>query len=273
MGGRHQAIAHLERIVGERHQLQVVRLDVPLVEHPLAHPVHEPAPVAAAHEQHRELGDLPGLDERERLPELVHRPVTAREDHEPAGVAHEHDLAREEIVEVERDVAVGVAALLEGKLDVEAHRQRAGVPGAAVRRLHDPGAAARDDREPALADDAGGLARELVVRVAGGRARGAEEACGGRHAGKRVEALAQLGRDPVDAVLVRERRADRRLLGGDDLFVEGPRLAWHRPSRLDGRRSRYAGHQVPPSPKTGKYEFAHTHRKRNLCTDAARRRG
>jgi len=108
-----QKVTHLRRVVGEPQQFEVVGRDVPLGEHPLGHPVDEPAPVVGAHEHDRELSDLPGLDEGERLPELVHRSEAARKDDEPAGVADEHDLAHEEVVELERDVAVGVATLLE----------------------------------------------------------------------------------------------------------------------------------------------------------------
>ena len=110
--------------------------------------------------------------------------------------------------------------------------QRAGVLRAAVGRLHDPGAAAGDDREAALADEARGLAGELVLGVVRRRARRAEEADGrGADAGERVEAHPQLVGDPVEPVLVGERRADRRLLGGDDLLVEGAGLAGHRTYR------------------------------------------
>src|SRR5918994_5316777 len=257
MRSRHQAVAHLERVVGERPELEVLGRDVALAEHALAHPVHEPAPVVGPDEDHRELGDLARLDERERLPELVHRPVAAGEDDEAAGVADEHDLAREEVVELERDVAVAVPALLERQLDVEAYRQRLGLTRAAVGGLHDPGAAAGDDREATLADEAGGLAGELVVRIVGGRARRAEEARCGRDARERVEAHAQLLDDAVDAVLVGQGRADRRLLGGDDLFVEGARLSGHG-TAFETRWPAHCSRRPPrfPLPPRRKYEFA-----------------
>jgi len=256
VGSRRQQVTHLGRVVGERDQGHIVGRDVPLGEHALAHPVDEAAPVTRAHEHDRELCDLPGLDQRQRLPELVHGPEAAREDDEPAGVADEHDLAREEVVELERDVAVGIAALLERQLVVEPHRQGAGVLSAAVGRFHQAGPAARDDRHAALPDHAGGLARELVIAIVRLRARGAEEAGRGAHARERIEAGAQLLADPVDPVLVGEGRANRRLLRGDDLLVEGAWLAGHSGPRLDGRRSLEAGHPGSPFPPEGKYELA-----------------
>src|SRR5919106_3967234 len=120
---RHQEVTYLGRIVGEREQVDVAGRDLALGDHSLPNPLDHPAPVVGADEHHRELGDLPGLDERERLPELVHGPEAAGEDHEPTRVADEHDLADEEVVELEADVAVGVAALLEGQLDAQPDRQ------------------------------------------------------------------------------------------------------------------------------------------------------
>jgi len=222
-----EEVTHLRRVVGERPKTKVLRRDVALGEHPVAHPVDEPAPVVRSHQHHRELADLVGLDQRERLPQLVHRPEAAREDHEPAGVADEHDLAYEEVVELERDVAVGVAALLERQLDVQAHRQRTGVLGATVGGLHQARAAARDDRHAALSDDARGLAREGVVGVVGLCAGRAEEAGRGAHARQGVEPHADLFADAVYAVLVGQRGADRRFLRGDDLLVKRAGLARH----------------------------------------------
>jgi len=227
VGSRHQEVTHLGRIVRHGEQVEVVGADVVLAQHAVADPVDQAAPVVAAQEHDRELDDLVGLDQGERLPELVHGAEAAGEDHEPARVADEHDLANEEVVEVERDVAVGVAGLLVRQLDREADRQRAGVPSAAVGRLHQAGAAARDDRHARLADRASDLAGELVVGVVGLRARGAEEAGGGADLGEALEPGPELLADARDPVLVRECRPDRRLLGGDDLLVQGPGLPRH----------------------------------------------
>ena len=55
---------------------------------------------------------LAGLDQGERLEELVERAEAAREDHERVGVANEHQLPDEEVVELDAEVDVGVERLL-----------------------------------------------------------------------------------------------------------------------------------------------------------------
>ena len=46
---------HLAGIVGDREQVHVLGRDLPLAQHPLADPVHQPAPVVASHQDHREV--------------------------------------------------------------------------------------------------------------------------------------------------------------------------------------------------------------------------
>ena len=60
-------------------------------------------------------------------------------------------------MEVDADVAVVVERLLVRELDPEADARRADVLRAAVGGLHDPGAAAGDDRVALLAQVAGEL--------------------------------------------------------------------------------------------------------------------
>ena len=138
----------------------------------------------------------------------------------PARVADEHDLAREEVVELEPDVAVGVETLLERQLDVEADRERAGVAGAAVGGLHRPRAAARDDREAGLAERYAPVSRASAYSGSSGRVRAEpKNEAAGPTCGERVEAHLELARDARDARAVGERREDALLLGGDDLLV------------------------------------------------------
>src|SRR4029077_20987521 len=82
----------------------------------------------------------------QRLEELVERAEAAGEDAEGLRVLHEHRLAHEEVAELyyERDVLV--EPLLEGQLDVAPDRYAPAIARPAVRRLHDPWAAAGDDR-------------------------------------------------------------------------------------------------------------------------------
>ena len=66
---------------------------------------------------------LAGLDQRQRLEQLVQRPEAAGKDDEALARLHEADLARVEVPERVLDVEVVVRPLLVGKLDVEADRQ------------------------------------------------------------------------------------------------------------------------------------------------------
>ena len=109
-----------------------------------------PVPVVLAVQHHREVLDLAGLDQRQRLEQLVERPEAAREDDEALGVLDEHDLAHEEVAELHAEVDVLVQALLEGQLDVAADGDAARLLRPAVGGLHDARAAAGDDREALL---------------------------------------------------------------------------------------------------------------------------
>src|SRR3954453_4163857 len=89
---------HVLRVVAEGEQIHVFGADLPFREQVLADPVDEPAPVVLADEHNREVSDLVRLAERERLEHLVERPESAGENHEADRVAHEEELAREEVV-------------------------------------------------------------------------------------------------------------------------------------------------------------------------------
>src|SRR5215208_7038870 len=117
----------LVEVVADLDRLEVDLLDVAVGEHRVAQPVHQPAPVARADEHDREVADLLRLAQGGRLEQLVHRAEAAREDHEAARVADEHDLAREEVVEVQREVDVVVHPLLVRELDPEPDRGHAGL--------------------------------------------------------------------------------------------------------------------------------------------------
>ena len=63
-------------------------------------PAHEAGPVVPAEEDHGELVDLAGLDQRERLEQLVERAEAAGKDDERVRVLDEHRLPHEEVAEV-----------------------------------------------------------------------------------------------------------------------------------------------------------------------------
>ena len=82
-----------------------------------------------AEQQQRDALHAAGLDQRQRLEELVERAEAAGEDRDGAGAQQEVDLARREIVEVEAELGrdVGVGRLLVRQDDVEADRGRADI--------------------------------------------------------------------------------------------------------------------------------------------------
>ena len=116
--------------------------------------------------------DLPGLDERQRLEELVERAEAAGERDERLRPQEEVHLPEGEVVEVDAEAGrdVRVRDLLVREDDVEAEALGPDVEGAAVGRLHDARTAARHDDEVAAAvplagggDDPPELARLVVV--------------------------------------------------------------------------------------------------------------
>src|SRR3954447_6249416 len=124
LDGVHREMAVVE-VVGDHERLDVARRDLPAGLHRVAQPVDQPAPVAAVEQHDREVADLLRLAQGRGLEELVERAEPARQDHEAAGVADEHDLPREEVVEGQTDVDVLVDRLLVRQLDAEADADRA----------------------------------------------------------------------------------------------------------------------------------------------------
>jgi hypothetical protein len=78
----------------------------------LAQPVEQALPERAVHQDHRDLAALAGLDQGHRLQQLVEGAEAARHHHVGGGELHEHELAREEVLEGLGDVLVGVGLLL-----------------------------------------------------------------------------------------------------------------------------------------------------------------
>src|SRR5690242_9578508 len=95
---------HRLRLVDHADEVRIVHADHALLLERAADPLEEPAPERAAHQDHGDLPDLPRLHEREDLHQLVQRAESARHHDERARELHEHDLAREEMLERVRDV-------------------------------------------------------------------------------------------------------------------------------------------------------------------------
>src|SRR5687768_17047246 len=134
---RHHRARRLGGIVRDEDEIHVARRDLLLEQHARLEPANQPCPVVPAHQNHRELIDLPGLDEGQRLEELIERPEPAGEDDEGDRVFDEHRLPHHEVAEVDERIDVRIGALLEGQLDVAADGASAGVARAAIGRLHD----------------------------------------------------------------------------------------------------------------------------------------
>ena len=195
-------------------------------------------PLPVAEQDHGEVPDRRGLDQREGLEQLIERPEATRGDDEGACVADEHHLAREEVAEAKPDVQVGVQRLLTRELDVAADRQRSGVPRAAVGGLHQAGAAAGDDRVAGPSQARADLANERVVGVLAWRSRRPEHRHRRPDVGEGVKAASELGSDVADTLGIGGAHP-RRLVAEpqQQLLVEGQlivstcrRLAGHRPS-------------------------------------------
>src|SRR5262249_53105471 len=175
---RHLAygFVHIVRNLVER---EIVLADEPTAEELLADVILPAAPVIAAgtiDENDRHGHALAGLHERENFEPLVHRSETAGEERDRVTGAHKHQLAREEVFEIDElwiAVDEGIGFLPEWQPNRKAKRwlsPRAAMPGG-----HDPAASAGDDHPPGgghhFAEFGGGDV--IVVRFL--RARRAED--------------------------------------------------------------------------------------------------
>src|SRR4051794_429444 len=71
---------NLIRIISAQNELQVFGRDLALCLHPRPYPVNQSLPVLLAHQDHRKMMQLPGLDQHERLEELVQCSETTGEN-------------------------------------------------------------------------------------------------------------------------------------------------------------------------------------------------
>ena len=120
-----------------------------------------PAQYSRPDEDDREVADLAGLDEGQRLEQLVERAEAAGQDHERVGVLHEHRLAGEEVAELDAEVDVRVEPTARGaaRCCSRSTGRRASL-AAAVGRLHRrPGPPPVMTAKPALGEAAGRSSR------------------------------------------------------------------------------------------------------------------
>src|SRR5690606_35745346 len=113
-------------------------------------------------------------------------------------VLDEHRLPYEEVAKVDRHLDVRIGALLERKFYVAADGAATTLHRAAVSRLHDPGSAAGNDREPGLSHDTRRLPRRRVLRIIHGNAGRPEDGDRATSWREGVEALDELTHDAED---------------------------------------------------------------------------
>src|SRR5450755_3538437 len=148
---RAEAVFGLEHAPGllggldEMEQLQVERTDHARLDEQVE--VDQPGPELAAEQQDRPASGLAGLDQRERLEQLVERAEAAREAHQCDRAHQEVHLSQAEVVELEAQLGrdVRIRRLLVHQHDVQADAFAPDVERAAISCLHDAGATTGDD--------------------------------------------------------------------------------------------------------------------------------
>ena len=139
--------------------------------------------------------DLAGLDERQRLEQLVEGAEATGEDDERLRIFHEHRLAHEEVAEVGGQVDVGVDAGLVGQVDAQADRDALGFLGTPVGGLHDAGPAAGDHREALLGQPGSERAACAYMGSLGWVRAEPKMLTAGPKSGQRIEAIDELAHD------------------------------------------------------------------------------
>ena len=167
-------------VVGDLVEAQIVLADQAAGEELLLDVVLPVCPVIAAggiDEDDRHRHRFARLHEREHFESFVHRPKSAGKQRDRVAGSHEHQLAREEIAEVDQLRIVGDEVI--GRLlERQANRQPEGRigPRAAMPGGHDSAARAGDDHPSRGGHRLSELRRLLVIGMAFGRAGRAENA-------------------------------------------------------------------------------------------------
>src|SRR5260370_30852960 len=103
-------------------QLQVLFRNLTLLHRIVANPIQQSLPVSRVKEDHGEVADLLGLNQRQCFKEFVERAKTARKDNETKAVLDEHHLPYEEVLEGEPASLVRIRALLKRQFYISANR-------------------------------------------------------------------------------------------------------------------------------------------------------
>ena len=162
-------------------------------------PAQQAAPVIAPEQDERKLWDALRLGERNDFEEFVERAEAARHENETEAVFREANLARKEIMEMQRQINESIARLLVGQFNVEADGFAAALPRAFVRRFHGARSAAGDDGEIVLRQAFGNRHGGMIIFVIRAHPRGAENGDGGTGLRKRLEGIHELGHDAKNA--------------------------------------------------------------------------
>ena len=120
-------------------------------------------PEPCAHGHNREAVDLLALDEGEGFKSLVQGAKAARHHHESGRVFHQHDLADEEMANLDEPIQVAVFFLFERQGDVAAQAGAARLAGSAVGGFHDTGAATGHHGESLFGQPSAQRPRHAVV--------------------------------------------------------------------------------------------------------------
>lgn len=152
-------------------------------------------PELFAHDDDREAFDFFGLDEDEGFEDFIQGPETSRHDDEGLRIFDEHDLADEEVVEIDEAVEVGVGVLLHREFDVATEGESPTFAGASVGGFHDPGTASGHDGVSGFGEGGACCLGEFVVLVVFVEACGSEDGHAGSDEVEFAEALDELGED------------------------------------------------------------------------------
>lgn len=105
-------------VVGPLYQIHVDGVDGTAFDEGVVDEGLEVGPELFTHDDDWEAFDFFGLDEHQGFEDFVEGPESSGQHDERGGVFDEHDLADEEVVEVDEAVEVGVWVLLHGEFDV-----------------------------------------------------------------------------------------------------------------------------------------------------------